>query len=258
MPRNVRSNLPTPARRMGQRCVDACQYFVAVCPQLTSHVHSGSSKPEVANSANPPVASNGPKIFLYHQIWRAFLRGDDDPDHKRPPLPIELVRLISRFAGLCTPDATRTFICAKEVQVRSYGPFETKLWFCTSPFDDFALKHVAAVQLLTTSNDQGWATDRGSWTWFEWGVFANAEEAARREKARTESEGWRLSHKNRGAEADPQELRGPVTTVDDDMWKDFAEGCVLAVRVCSRFPGWSNHAHRAEIKFWTWFEPVVV
>ncbi|KAI0088343.1 hypothetical protein BDY19DRAFT_193533 [Irpex rosettiformis] len=233
MSRKARSKQPSPTRKMGQ---------------------SGSSKPE---AARPPIVSNGPKIFLYHQIWRALLRGVDSPDLKRPPLPVELVRLISRLAGLCTPDSTRVFICTKQVNVRSNGPFEAKLWFCTSPFDDYALKHVAAAQLLTTSNDQGWASDRGSWTWFEWGVFANAEEATNLAKAKCESQGWTTSHKNRGAVQEPQELLGPVVTVDDGMWEGFAEGSVLAVRVCARFPLWANHAHRAEIKFWRWFEPVI-
>ncbi|KAI0826041.1 hypothetical protein BC629DRAFT_43367 [Irpex lacteus] len=180
---------------------------------------SGSSKPE---AAKPPVASNGPKVFLYHQIWRTLLHGDNDPSHKRPALPIELVRLISRFAGLCIPDHTRTFICEKEVSVRSGGPFETKLWFYTSPFDEYALKH-----------------------------------ALRLEKAKSESDGWRLSHKNKGAVNEPQDLKGPVVDIDDKMWEGFVEGSVLAVRVCARFPMWTNHARRAEIKFWRWFEPVI-
>ncbi|KAI0084351.1 hypothetical protein BDY19DRAFT_898649, partial [Irpex rosettiformis] len=130
-------------------------------------------------------------------------------------------------------------------------------WFCTSPFDDYALRHVAAAQLLTTSNDQGWATVPGSWTWFEWGIFANAEEAARLAKEKYKSQRWTTSHRNLRAESKPQELSGPVVTVDNDMWKGFAEGSVLAVRICALTIYWECFAHRAEIKFWRWFEPVI-
>ena len=121
-------------------------------------------------------------MYLYHQIWRTLLRGDVNPGHRRRPLPPELVHLISRLADLRVPDKARSYIHSERVLVSSGGPFQTKLWFCTSPFRDHAFDQIAAVQLFTTSNDQGWASEpeRGSWTWFEWGLFSDAAEATAR------------------------------------------------------------------------------
>ncbi len=141
--------------------------------------------------------------------------------------------------------------------MHSSGPLETRLWFCTPPLSNAILKSGIAVQLFTTSNDQGWAgrPDLGSWTWFEWGLFASVEEATNR--ASSGSEGWRESHRNKVAVEQPQSLEGPLVTMGDDMWNGTVEGSVLAVRVCAQFGGWANHAHNAEVKFSRWFEPVI-
>ena len=217
---------------------------------------------KAAKKGMPRVSHKLPldTIYLYHQIWRTLLRGDHDPGHRRRPLPPELVHHISRLADLRVPDNACNFVHTGGIPVRSGGPeFQTKLWFCTSPFDDDFLARVAAVQLFTTSNDQGWATfpDRGSWTWFEWGVFANAAEAAAQATAESETGGWKASHRNRIAEARAQEVSSAVVSINDDMWRRITEGSVIAVRACAVQTGWSNHAHRAEVRFWKWFEPAI-
>ena len=143
--------------------------------------------------------------------------------------------------------------------VSSRGQFQTRLWFCTSPFDGVTLRNTAAIQLLTTSNDQGWAIelDKGSWTWFEWGLFANAAEASAQARTKSETGRWKTSHSNICARSRPQHLNSSVVTIDDDMWVGITEGSVIAVRACAMYPGWSNHAHRAEVRFWKWFRPAV-
>ncbi|KAI0340298.1 hypothetical protein BDW22DRAFT_1360236 [Trametopsis cervina] len=204
-------------------------------------------------------AADNNMAVVWHQVWRALLRGENERERRRPPLPIELVRLISRLAGLRVPDDSRSHIHSEEIVVRSDGPIATKLWFCTLPFDDFALAHVAAAQLTTTSHDQGWASESnpGSYTWFSWGVFPSRSEAEARLKDESDAGPWRESHRNKAANPAAQDLEGPVVGVEDDLWDKFTIGSVIAVRVRAQYPAWANHAQHAEVKYWKWFEPVV-
>jgi hypothetical protein len=200
-----------------------------------------------------------PDLLLYHQLWHALFRGDNDIRHRRPPLPIELVDVISKLAGFCVLDSTRTFEYTIPIDVYTRGPFEAKLWFCTQPFDSRASKQIAAMQLLTCSNDQGWQSDplEGSNTWFEWGMFPSLDEVTCLEKSARGADGWRMSHKNISAEETPQNLEVPILAADDSMLKDITEGCVVAVRACAMLPLWHNHCYRAQLRFWKWFQPVV-
>jgi hypothetical protein len=207
---------------------------------------SNAKKPEASRE------SEKPDLLLYHQLWRALFRGDNDIRHRRPPLPIELVDAVSRLAGFLVPDTTRTFECTSSVEIGSGGPFATKLWFCTQPLDLLASKQIAAMQLLTRSNDQGHADDpsAGSWTWFECGVFASLDEVTLLEKSGEGADGWKMSHRNLVAEGTPQDLKGPVLTVGNGISTELTEGCVFAVRACARFGAWRNYGHRAELRFW--------
>ena len=73
----------------------------------------------------------------------------------------------------------------------------------------------------------------------------------------SETGGWKISHRNICAREKPQHLAGPVAILDDYMSTEIAEGSVIAVRACAMYPGWSNYAHRAEVRFWKWFEPAI-
>lgn len=167
--------------------------------------------------------------------------------------------MISRYAELRVPDTARTFVSPSPLSVKSQSGFVSKLWFYTPPLDDMAVDHLAAVQLLTTSNDQGWATSSqgDSWTWFEVGVFKSPEELAQCEKVGQGEQGWRWSHGNKGATSMTQDRKGRLVTAGEDILKRLGGGSVLAVRICAKYPMWANNAHRGELKFWKWFEPVV-
>ena len=54
-----------------------------------------------------------------------------------------------------------------------------------------------------------------------------------------------------------QDLHGPIVTIDDELWDEFVEGSLVAVRVCAKFLEWVNYAYHAEVRFWRWFEPVI-
>ncbi|KAJ7198160.1 hypothetical protein GGX14DRAFT_470400, partial [Mycena pura] len=117
-----------------------------------------------------PLLPDG-RLLLYHQLWRALLRGADP---ERPALAVELVRLIVRAAALIVPDPQQTYR-AKEsvfVRVKAYDEESVvpRVWFWTKPLH---LVNVAAAQLVTVSRDQGWVSPLTDvcHSWFEWGVF---------------------------------------------------------------------------------------
>lgn len=209
------------------------------------------------NTAYPPDSTNGTAVVFYHRIWRALLDGDTHHEHTRRQLPSELVEMISRLAGLCIPDDDRVFTRTRTCSIRSAHSFQSKLWFCTSPFTREDIRNIAAIQLTTTSSQQGRDDDRTSWSWFEWGFFPSAQEAKRREEASWETSGWHISHRNRVDTPNPQTLEGRIVTPDDSMWQNFTEGSILAVRICARFLNTENHARRGEIRYWKWFKPVL-
>lgn len=243
---------------------------------------SNSSQPDVREAAKLVPVINHDTTLLNYQIWRSLLRGcstsestpapDNDGAcrYRRPALPIGLVQKISRLSCLYS---VYTITCEESVDVASDNLFASKMWFHTPPFvhnDDSDLfahssknfrispRDVAALQLLTNSNDQGWASEPhlGSWTWFEWGVFSSPKDATRRANASSGAEGWQISHHNKVAEGEPQDLKGPVVAVDgDNMSEGLEEGAVIAVRACAQFSGWHNFAYRGQIKVWVHFKP---
>lgn len=223
--------------------------------------------------------------IFHHEVWRALQRGAAAP-FRRPPLPAELVRIIIQDAGFKVPDrvlATTKNKCA----VHSHGPRISKVWFWSGPLTRTTLAHIAALQLVTVSGDQGWASDRsaGSWSWFDIGIFpappvqVSPEQVAKPEqdlsKDRSEAdeswasaemqnyfkemdEGrWHLSHSNPIADRSLSHREGRVFTMDDDLWQDTKPGDVIAVRMCAQFGGWANNGARADLRTWKYFEPVI-
>ncbi|KAJ7444680.1 hypothetical protein FB451DRAFT_1376398 [Mycena latifolia] len=140
-------------------------------------------KAEVARIVRPVLPEG--ELLLYHQLWRALLRGSDPSTNPlrqiaannrtaRPALPVELVRLIVRAAPLMVPDRDQTHHAGRSVFVhvltRDEEPVVSRVWFWTKPL---AVSKIAAVQLLTVSRDQGWVSPPTTVcpSWFEWGVF---------------------------------------------------------------------------------------
>ncbi|KAJ7462457.1 hypothetical protein FB451DRAFT_1266848 [Mycena latifolia] len=131
-----------------------------------------------------PVLPYG-ELLLYHQLWRALLRGaypstspprPTSPAHRtaRSALPVELVRLIVRAASFIVPDRDQTHRAERSVFVHvvilDEEPVVSRVWFWTKPL---AVSKIAAIQLLTVSRDQGWVSPPTTvcHSWFEWGVF---------------------------------------------------------------------------------------
>ncbi|KAJ7437846.1 hypothetical protein B0H11DRAFT_2294178 [Mycena galericulata] len=236
-------------------------------------------------------------LLLYHQLWRALLRGSEpfpwasghsnhpgpgaeETRTARPALPVELVRLIIRTAGLMVPNRQQTKRADRSVFVRvttrDEAPVVSRVWFWTHPLD---LAKVAAVQLVTLSRDQGWVAPLTDvcHSWFEWGVVnggvppqdvggdITGNEGAWRAGREKQTEGktsenesvWRRTHGNPVADSRYLQHDGPRVGMDDSFWDGAKAGSALVVRACAQQAMWENDARYGEILVWKWFEPVV-
>ncbi|KZV71219.1 hypothetical protein PENSPDRAFT_751928 [Peniophora sp. CONT] len=185
-------------------------------------------------------------LIHYHLIWRALLHGSSD----RPALPTELVALIVRYSEFAVPDPARTLSAPGKVSVTaSTGDIQTKRWFATPPLTDFDTAHIAAFQLVTYSKDQGWAGDpnTASYSWFDIGIGQpNAPLAELR---------WTRSHHNKLRSSKMCHHEGAIIRAVDAGWE---VGDVISVWACAQFGAWSCEAASGELRFWKWFEPVIL
>ncbi|KAJ7462522.1 hypothetical protein FB451DRAFT_1139862 [Mycena latifolia] len=230
------------------------------------------AKTESARVARPVLPEG--ELLLYHQLWRALLRGSGpstNPPRKTPAahrtpraaLPVELVRLIVRAAPLMVPDRDQTHYAERSVFVhvviREEEPVVSRVWFWTKPL---AVSKIAAVQLLTVSRDQGWVSPSTTvcHSWFEWGVFNGGvptEDAPGTGRDGTSKATWHRTHGNPVAQGQYRQHAGARVGMDDEMWEGVTAGTVLAVRACAQQAMWENDARYGEILVWKWFEPVV-
>ncbi|GAB7348910.1 hypothetical protein MBLNU459_g7600t1 [Dothideomycetes sp. NU459] len=135
--------------------------------------------------------------------------------------------------------------CETELTVNSHGPdVEAEVWFQTPPLDTATIGKIHAVQLLAETHDQGYydAGDGGNWTWLEFALLSSKDSVTPRMKDGVELV-W-MSHYNRLCSKDYGWAEGMVFEAQHDMLRLIEEGNVIAVRLCSRFQGWSIAAKR--------------
>ncbi|KAJ7444674.1 hypothetical protein FB451DRAFT_1376393 [Mycena latifolia] len=210
-----------------------------------------------------PVLPYG-ELLLYHQLWRALLRGaypSTSPPRPTPPahrtarsaLPVELVRLIIRAASFMVPDRDQTHRAERSVFVHVVILDEEPV-----------VSRIAAVQLLTVSRDQGWVSPPPTvcHSWFEWGVFNGGvptEDApgTGRDGTITGNEAaWGTSRTTQTDGEEHTETLSPRANTGS-MWEGVTAGAIIAVRACAQQEMWENDARYSEILVWKWFEPVV-
>lgn len=157
-----------------------------------------------------------------------------------------------------------------------------------------ALGNIAGVQLITESQDQGWADEPelGSRAWFDIGVIPlplsvplqsttkltdikstkslrtlqgypeeSKEEVEDTIKAALSMDPrWRRSHGCPPGQSKAICIEGPIVTDEDEMWKYADDGDLntIAVRVDVMFRGWQNETHRGVLRVWKHFEPVIL
>jgi hypothetical protein len=109
------------------------------------------------------------------------------------------------------------------------------------------IPRLESIELSTHANHQGWITDpsQGVWSWFELVVLDNAMDTA----PRTLPDGQPmvlLSHiLPEGAQLATQQAKR--FTVQDEILSWVQPGNLIGVRVCARFPRWSNIAREGSL-----------
>ncbi|KAJ7734017.1 hypothetical protein DFH07DRAFT_780444 [Mycena maculata] len=170
------------------------------------------------------------ELLLYHQLWRAFLRGSEpfigrDSWIERPSLPVELVRLVIRAAGFMVPDCEQTKLAEHSMFVR----------VTTRHKEPVAPQVVIGEEMV-----------RGSET----------RQNEGKNSGPLSKQIWHRTHGNPVAEGRYQQHDGPQVGMDNKMWDDAKAGSVIAVRACAQEAMWENDARYGEILVWKWFEPV--
>ncbi|KAJ7639227.1 hypothetical protein FB45DRAFT_905023 [Roridomyces roridus] len=218
-------------------------------------------------------APSADERLLYHQLWRAFLRGSQSSsssEHTRPALPVELIRMLIRAMGCMVPDNQQTKRPEESlflrVTTRDEKPIASRVWFCTDPLN---VVDIAAIRLITFSRDQGWVSPPTDvcHSWYEWGVFPRDVPAkAQATGALTGNEPvwtkgkeakWHRTHGNPVASRSYEQHDGPLVGLDDEMWLDAPAESVIVVRACAQQALWENNASCVEVLVWKWFEPVI-
>ncbi|PPQ65918.1 hypothetical protein CVT24_011251 [Panaeolus cyanescens] len=125
----------------------------------------------------------------------------------------------------------------------------SKIWFQTKPVDREFCYRVTQLQLCTSSRDQGNVQDKnaGSWTWFELVILADENTTEPKVSKEGKPMVWR-SHSNRISNEGHTTFHfGAVFDRRSELLVALEVNDVLAVRVCARFPGWTNHADKGYI-----------
>ena len=145
-----------------------------------------------------------------------------------------------------------TTLAATEQAIEVYANSATVVeegWFASAPFARSDLARGSALQLVTYSQDQGWADfpDQGSWSWFDVCIADAAFHV------RTREDGSRLqwtSHCNPITSEELGERRGKLFSPQHEIWSYLMEGDLILVKACARFPGWANYASRGDLFIW--------
>ncbi|KAJ7241094.1 hypothetical protein C8J57DRAFT_1085343 [Mycena rebaudengoi] len=118
----------------------------------------------------------------------------------------------------------------------------SKVWFKSEPLTRSVVYHLAQLQLWTDSRDQGFVDDAnaGSWSWFEVCILAD-EKVTEPKKKGNRIFSWKSHGNNIGVEKESRYF-GVVFDRRGELLDDLEPGNVIAVRICVRFPGWSNFA----------------
>ncbi|KAH6896058.1 hypothetical protein B0T10DRAFT_397392 [Thelonectria olida] len=114
------------------------------------------------------------------------------------------------------------------VHALNNGVFSRNWITSKQPLRGDLIERITGIQFIASSHDQGVANDpsAGNWTWFEIGII-KGKTSKKKGKALT----W-MSHVNRFLS-------------EDFGW----DGDSLQVRVCARFPEWSNYAEKGYLVF---------
>jgi len=210
-------------------------------------------RPRAQDQSWSDTAPNVPdQLRAWYGLARCLLAGTSI----RRALPLETVLAILRFAGCIT----RTTISIKEgckATSRSHEVAARTPWFITQPWTRPMLTNVAQIQLVTSSQDQGWCEDRSqrSYSWFEVEIMQSVEGTL---TPKTHPETGRplrwTSHHNVLAGGPKRD--GEIIDLEHDIWRHIEEGDSIQVDLCAQGKYWDTFAEEGELRIWYYLEPV--
>ncbi|EMD39819.1 hypothetical protein CERSUDRAFT_150518 [Gelatoporia subvermispora B] len=123
----------------------------------------------------------------------------------------------------------------------------SRVWFSSPILEKDVIPRIEDVQLTTRGHDQGFVDDpnAGSWSWFDVAVFDSPKATEPRVKD-GRALVWR-SHNNEIGHKYSTDRQGVVFDRNHEMLSLLEDGNVIAVCVCARFAGWSNHAESGHL-----------
>ncbi|KIK65149.1 hypothetical protein GYMLUDRAFT_258629 [Collybiopsis luxurians FD-317 M1] len=119
---------------------------------------------------------------------------------------------------------------------------KSSIWFKSKPVSREFCYRVTQLQLSTDSRAQVQQDGHGAgnWTWFEIAILPNEDATEPKKDKHGKEMAWR-SHNNQLGNRATRHY-GVIFDRRSELLANFEVGDVLAVRVCARFPGWTNIA----------------
>ncbi|KAF8330802.1 uncharacterized protein EI90DRAFT_3124019 [Cantharellus anzutake] len=123
---------------------------------------------------------------------------------------------------------------------------ECRIWLKSPPLDKCTISNIHTVQLFTVSRGSGNFNFGGacSWSWFDI-LILDSPDAKSPKVVNGVSLVWK-SHHNSLHNGPYEERRGDVLYWDNPLLF-LDDGNVIAVRICARFPGWSNYVKEGHL-----------
>jgi hypothetical protein len=127
---------------------------------------------------------------------------------------------------------------------------ETAIWFKSEPLGRTFINRVAQIQLCTDSFSQDFVGDpsQGSWSWFDLVVLPGSTSETPKQTKDGSDMIWK-SHSNQLGQSHAEKTRhfGNIFDRRSELLACLEPGDVIAIRVCARFRGWENHAHKGYV-----------
>ncbi|KAJ7469448.1 acyl transferase/acyl hydrolase/lysophospholipase [Mycena latifolia] len=145
---------------------------------------------------------------------------------------------------------TSTTGCHVEVVTEANDPMNltaSRVWFTTPVLEKHLIPRIEDVQLKTHGHDQGACDDpsAGSWSWYDLAILESTKATEPRVKD-GRALVWR-SHNNEIAHREPTTRTGIRFDRNHELLSLLEEGNVIAVCVCARFAGWTNHGESGQL-----------
>ncbi|KAG8931740.1 hypothetical protein FRC02_002292 [Tulasnella sp. 418] len=185
---------------------------------------------------------------------------------RRPGLPLHLIGMILRMAGIMAPHPRilkTEYVSAQDKELGLWkvegksSVAEQELWMVTEILPMDVIQNIAQVQLTTYSRDQGWGNGLGgrSYTWFSLGVFQRRPGGMY--GPRFDTELW-ISHRNKPGVPYIGLHTGKLFSASEEPLNLLRPGDRLVVWMHAQFRDWVNYCKEGKLFCWEYFEPTLL